>query len=100
MKNENKIDEMCHIMDVAHKYVPTLSLKRAAPLPHGDNFEYDDTELWGIPFGGDQLTVARARGAMLIRDVHKTQTAKLNGLIPVVEDWHSKMTLLKVKSIL
>ena len=35
MKNENKTDEMGKIMAEAHIYVPTLSVKQAAPLPDG-----------------------------------------------------------------
>ena len=38
--------------------------------------------------GGDQLTAARVRGATTL---HLTQ-----GVAPVVEDWHARMTLMKV----
>ena len=47
----------------------------------------------GYLFGGDQLTVARARGAISIRSSHDEPEEQLNGLEPVLEDWHSRMTL-------
>ena len=47
-------------------------------------------------FGGDQLTASRARGCKAIRMNSATDTEKLCGLIPVAEDWHTKVTLLEV----
>ena len=49
-----------------------------------------------ILLGGDQLTVARCRGCQIIRINSVTQTKKLCGLHPVIEDWHAKVTLLEV----
>lgn len=46
--------------------------------------------------GGDQLTVARARGTAALRATHDSPTERLNGIIPVIEDWHVRLTLMKV----
>jgi len=49
-----------------------------------------------ILFGGDQLTVARARGAQGILSNSHTGFDRLEGLVPVVEDWHAKVCILEV----
>ena len=87
---------MCHIMEKLHKYVPTITQERTVNLPNGETFKCDDTKMWELLMGGDQLTVARCRGAAAIRSSHVSSTDRLEGLVPVVEDWHSRMTFLKV----
>jgi L1 cell adhesion molecule like protein len=96
LKNETKIDEMCSIMDSLHKYVPSIPIKKDVTLPNGELFNLCDEDLWETLFGGDQLTVARARGAIGVRADHDSATDKLKGLTPVIDDWHCRMTLLKV----
>ena len=63
----------------------------------------DEVVFHQILFGGDQLTVARARGSAAIRSDHVTSICtrkdRLEGLVPVVEDWHAKQCLLKVIGI-
>ena len=46
-------------------------------------------EVRQLLFGGDQLTVARARGAMC-------NDTRLEGIIPVVEDWHAEVSIRDV----
>lgn len=87
---------MCQIMDSLHKYVPTLTEDKKVTLPNGVEIELQHTEMWETLFGGDQLTVARARGSIAVRYTHNSKTEQLLGLLPVVEDWHTKMTLLQV----
>ena len=48
--------------------------------------------------GGDYLTVAHARGAQKIRITLKSED-RLDVLLPVSEDWHTKMCLLQVHVI-
>ena len=48
-------------------------------------------------FGGDQLTVARGIGAQRIRANSEEGASRLEGLIPVVEDWHAKVCFLGVR---
>uniref|UniRef100_A0A1X7V3G2 DUF6589 domain-containing protein n=1 Tax=Amphimedon queenslandica TaxID=400682 RepID=A0A1X7V3G2_AMPQE len=49
---------------------------------------------YNLLLGGDQLTVARSRSAISHVDNSDSPSANLTGLIPVIQDWHSKMTLL------
>ena len=52
-----------------------------------------------ILFGGDQLTAARARGCQRHRVNSETATNRLQGLIPVSEDWHASVVLLGVSML-
>lgn len=94
--NENKVDHMCKIMETHHQYVPKVNKVKKVPLPDGELEEIQTISTWDTLFGGDQLTVARARGAIAIRCGHDDPEEQLTGLKPVVEDWHSRMTLMKV----
>jgi L1 cell adhesion molecule like protein len=94
--NENKIDHMCLILDQLHKYVPLKEVTSSAVLPNGELQQIMEENLYEILGGGDQLTVVRARAAIGVRRTHNTNREKLKGIIPVIEDWHGKMTLLQV----
>lgn len=49
-----------------------------------------------ILFGGDQLTTERARTVKNVLSNSDAATSRLEGLVPVTEDWHAKMCLYKV----
>ena len=87
---------MCQIMDSLHQYVLSISKDITVDLPDGHSINYKDVDMWETLFGGDQLTAARIRGAISIRANHPTTLQRLEGLIPTVEDWHTRMTLMKV----
>ena len=55
-----------------------------------DTAEVNCEHFHKILFGGDQLSVARARGAQMERKNEDRPTRQLRGLVPVVEDWHGK----------
>ena len=55
-----------------------------------------DYKLTKILLGGDQLTVARAHSAKGMRVNHENAKSCLKGIIPVIEDWHTRLTLMKV----
>lgn len=73
---------MCQILDSIHKYVPSIPKPTTVTLESGEVLEYTDKEMWETMFGGDQLTVARARGAIDIRCTHDLEEEKQHGLIP------------------
>ena len=77
--------------------VPTVSAKGSLVLPNGSEEEFDDSRFHSILFGGDQLTAARIRGAQALRDTQDEKVDRFEGLTAIVEDWHARMTLLKVK---
>ena len=88
------VDIMAHLQ----QYVPTHSTESLINDPETDeevpvtmdNFHY-------ILFGGDQLTVERARGAKKERNNENRGKDRLEGLLPVIEDWHAKVCFLKVR---
>lgn len=88
---------MSKLLEHFHQYVPTLAAEGCHKLPDGD-FNFDDTRFFPVLLGGDQLTVARARAAQALRMSHNTPQDRLEGIIPVVEDWHARMTLMRVSS--
>ena len=49
-------------------------------------------------FGRDQLTYSRTRGAQKARVNSLSPLARLDGLVPCCEDWHTKVNLLGVSS--
>lgn len=99
-RNENKLDEMCDILDKLHKYVPAADATESYDMFEDGIIEVEEEMFHQILFGGDQLTVARARGSAAIQSDHVTSICsrrdRLEGLFPVVEDWHAKQCLLKV----
>ena len=87
---------MCVIMSELQRYCPFLSFPRVVGLPSGDTLPSKDVKCHEILFGGDQLTRARAVSAIRIRAGHDEVKDQLTGLVPVIEDWHARQTLLKV----
>ena len=73
-------------LESIHKYVPAISEERSITTSDGTVLKYTETNMWQILFGGDQLTVAQARGAIDIRFSHDSEADRLHGVIPVVED--------------
>lgn len=75
---------------------PTVVADGWYTLPSSDVMVFDDTRFHQVLFGGDQLTVAHMRGTQTLQDTQDKPVNCLEGVIPVVEDWHSRMTLMKV----
>lgn len=99
-KNENKGDEMVEIMSSLHQYVPTVKYVEDCFIPStGLTTQVPKASLHPIIIGGDQLTAARARGAKKAKLHVDSPISRLEGLIPVAEDWHTKVTLLEVSDI-
>jgi hypothetical protein len=71
------------------KYVPTTKVQNE----FGDEEEEIKKR---ILFGGDQLTVERAIGAMGAVMDSETPFKQLKGIIPKVEDFHCEMNILQV----
>lgn len=92
---------MCDIMDKIHEYVPSKHVTESFSLFEGEaDVEIDEEFFHQILLGGDQLTVARARGSIAARLDHLTRRERLEGILPVIEDWHAKQCLLKVWTML
>lgn len=96
LHNENKLDEMSKILEHFMKYVPTLTKEGEITLPNASKVPFDDTHFFTLLLGGDQLTATRIRGTQALRVTQDNACDRLQGLIPVVEDWHARMALVDV----
>ena len=90
---------MIDIMANVQHYVPVLSREREVALESGEYVTLNEQCIHSILFGGDQLTAARAQGSQLIHSNSEIPSERLEGLHPVAEDWHTKVTVLKVHII-
>lgn len=91
---------MLDILKVVHSYVPLVQHTTHEIL------NIDDTEdeaivvqqqVHPVLFGGDQMTVERRRNIQNVLSTSDTASARLQGIIPIAEDWHAKMCLYKVQ---
>ena len=97
LKNENKAADMVYILTSLHKYVPVREYMREVSIPRLTVVVRKPEAVFSkILFGGDQLTAARARGAMTAMSNASTACKRLEGLIPVIEDWHAQVAFLDV----
>ena len=84
-------------MDQIQSYAPSKSKTKQAVSKDGEVVaEIEDNNFHRILVGGDQLTVARCRGAAAARSDHCTSLECLRGVVPVSEDWHTKRIFLMV----
>lgn len=84
-------------MSHLQQYVPreTSEVQITDPATN-DNLTLAMDKFHYILFGGDQLTVERASGSKKERSNESRGVERLEGLIPVIEDWHAKVCFLKV----
>jgi len=87
---------MSTILSHYMQLVPTVEAELKLNLPIGGEVTLDDTHFHNILFGGDQLTAARIRGTKALRDTQYRRVDRFDGITPVIEDWHARMTLMKV----
>ena len=95
LKNETKLKEMTEALDTLSDYVPVHVATKTVSV-EGKDYSIDDSRLIQILFFGDQLTAARARGAIALRDDDISVLHRLEGFVPAVADWHARMCLLQV----
>ena len=96
-KNENKGDEMVEIMTTLHQYVPAVEYSEQFYIPSSQqSVQVPKACLHPIIIGGDQLTSARARSAKKAKLHSDSSVGRLEGLIPIAADWHTKVNLLEV----
>lgn len=84
-------------MSHLHQYVPMLEHHEDVAIPHtSETVSVTKASVHPIVIGGDQLTAARARGALKAKKNEDTPSLRLDGFVPVVEDWHTKVIFLEV----
>ena len=94
-----KVAEMVDILDHHHQFVPTISQTVQVDVPNQcekESLKVDSFHT--ILFHGDQLTVERMRSAQSIRANSEDGTQQLKGFLPVVADWHTKVSFLGVST--
>ena len=101
--SEISYEDMMKILETVQGYTPSIDVEREMEVldQSGDTtiIRLKD-KLYAVTLvGGDQLTVARIRGAQKIRGNSETSEQRFDGLLPVAEDWHAKMCLLEVRQL-
>ena len=76
---------MGQIMEILHKYVPCQQSTDEIELASGQMLSVKCTKFLHILMGGDQYTV---HGGF---EKSNCPCELLEGLVPVVEDWHAKV---------
>ena len=82
----------------AHQYVPAVSNTCERVISTGVKVATEKTAFYRILVGGDQLAAARARSVLDVKLNSQTPLMKLEGIVPVTEDWHTKVNFLKVSN--
>lgn len=90
---------MTKILESLQCYVPSRTTSGVLQLDSGETIDYTNNVFHKIILGGDQLTCARVRSAQAIRANQETSSTRLEGFIDACEDWHAKVTLLKVSML-
>lgn len=93
MQNENILEEMMSILNKLHVYVPCNERTTTDEVTQK---EVRTDLLHKLLFGGDQLTRKRAQAAKDASQNHITPAGRLEGFIPIFEDWHAKKIFLEV----
>ena len=97
LKNEAKLKEMGQILLALNAYVPFQDEVQTVQID-GESISRPETKLSPRLVYGDQLTVARARGAASLRCWHETALDRLEGYVPVTSDWHARLCVVTVRA--
>ena len=84
---------MIDILEEYKIYIPSKVIMLNETIPDSDNTE--DRVYVTTLVGGYCLSVTRARGARYIRRTSELAVHRLDGFLPVVEDWHATLCLLE-----
>jgi L1 cell adhesion molecule like protein len=88
---------MIDILSHLYQYVPNKKCNNLEYIPSIEQFVLKESALvHPILFGGDQLTAARIPGAITAMANNTTSHTRLEGIVPVIEDWHAVVVLLQV----
>ena len=100
LQNENVLEDMVDILDGLQMYIPaTTSIQTIHVCTEDGSTRAVDADVHHfshIHFGGDQLTVARIWGSQRVLFNSENGRERLEGFIPVIEHWHTKMCFMEV----
>ena len=84
-----------------YSHVPTVHGEAEVECPSTGEFLHTEVvDHHKILLGGDLLTSFRVRGVQRLMRYSDNVDLQCSGLIPISEDWHTKMNLLEVNSII
>lgn len=87
------------ILDELQKFAPSKCQTVDVPIPNTTEVRsLREITFHRLLFGGDQLTAKRARAGVRIRNNSVNSSDRLEGLLPVSEDWHAKVVFLEVST--
>lgn len=84
------------ILQHLHQYVPCVPYTERRIVSNGEEEVIERAKFHPILLGGDQLTTSRARHSIKSKINSQTPLKQLRGIIPVMEDWHTKANVLGV----
>ena len=88
---------MVEILSHLYQYIPSKESANLVYIPSTNQMVLKaGATVHPIMFGGDQLTAAHAYGAITAMANNLTPQRRLEGIIPVIEDWHAIVVLLEV----
>lgn len=95
--NENKCDEMKEIAQHHHQLIPIKEYSEEFTVRStGITVKIPKARIHPVLFGGDQLTAAMLRSARQAKVHEDSPGTRLEGLVPMAEDWHTKMNTMGV----
>ena len=96
LKNEAKTEDMVAILTHIADYIPTVVASKETIISTGEKVAVDKSKMHHILVGGDHMTAARARAAIEAKGNGQTSFNRLDGIVPVLEDWHTKGNFMGV----
>ena len=83
---------MIKIVRHLHQYVPAIEYEEEEVIPsNGQVVKMCKAIFNQVLLGGDQLTAARAREARKAKVSSDIPSIRMEVIVPVAEDWHTKM---------
>ena len=88
---------MIQILHHLQKYIPRVEYEEVFIPSTATTVSKVRLKQHRIVFGGDQLTVARTRGAQVAMANAHALKERIDGFFPTVQDWHTEVVLIKVR---
>lgn len=98
--NEMYYEDMIKALEHIQRYVPSKDVEQELIVPSQtgqETVKFVEKKHRTMIVSGDQLNVSRIRGSQRIRGNSDTSEQRLDGLLPVSDDWHSKMCFMEVR---
>lgn len=90
---------MVQIVSHLHQYVPVIEFSEEQVISSSsEKVEVPKAVFSPVLLGGDQLTAARVRGAQKAKVSDDVPVNRMEGIVPVAEDWHTKMNFMGVSN--